>query len=1149
MRNAICVLVCTVALALSAWAVPSACEPLPGGVTMVRDDTGAWDGHLSLSITHQNRAGYQARKTLDLSSLPEEAWAAVKAVRVSALFCVRDYSWHDLPAKNGLDEAFEVVVNDTVNTFPTSGGAPVYQEGGPQNLEWYDLALPKEQFRRGVNEVIFRKAASEKNDDYLYVGIDHSQERGNSAVDFGDGKGWRQDTLTIPGGRGEYMVRLYLLTGDLAFAATWEPGHAPRPEDDPAGVLVFRGSRYGQVTAAGLALAATQSASLEWRAESVDASAPVTLTVAGTGDFRLAWLDRTGRDLAPTQQAAPCTVSLPAGPKAQPVGVRLTAGKGPVTLTRLVLQGALACRPPEAPPADQRPDLAAPAGRPVERVPACALGPGEATLQNAALRVRFTTGDRRLRLASLYNEWSTTEMVRQPAAVDLFLVESAGQRYAGSREFELERVEPTAGGFVATLSNSATALQASLQVTMTAEGLRLALDLQNRGPNACDFKVAFPHLAGLTVSGQPLEDGYFFPWGGGIFSQRPVTLRRGYGDHEALFQVMDLFSPTRGAGLYLRVDDAEGWHKVLALRKTIPGLPTGAGDASRVRTKPEYVWTRSLPETEGIGLAVEYLRRTRAPGKSFAPAAAVLAAHPGDWRVAMRAYADWAHRVWPWRPYPSRLKSVHTMTAHGWGQDVLFKDGAYRTDFIKPMADCVEIMSWWDWSPLGPLGAPLDQLDKVLTPGQIKLWQPYLVKDPVTGQMMWNNQPGDYRGYNPRFGGLPAFRQAVETWKSKGPLVTLYTDPFRLDEFSCETGRQFGKAWCVMGPEGKYTMGYEVTNPCHDLPAVREWVAREMRRVMQETGADGIRLDEYGHMGWACFNPEHQHTYAETGLSQWNKAVAEATRGVRQAMDEVNPTSVLTTEHAAYDYLMQHLEGCITYDYTVQATPLRPLEVNLQRFYFPECKAYELDHRGADPGDRKKFWNGVASFGRILPKPLYTIYKENEEVYASRACEALVPTLVPRLYANRFQAGDKTFYHLYNAVGYTHNGPVLALELKPGEHVVDLLTGAAPGLVPHGQGQAVALWLERGQVACLAVLPERLRGPHRQGPAWTIELTGESAGCTLAVASAEGTHLLSQPAVPGANRLDLSALAADAVPACAKLLKDGTLLDACPLAP
>jgi len=1149
MRCATATFAGTLALAFTSWAAPSAIESLPGGITMVRDDTGMWDRNLSLSITHQSKASYEARKTLDLSALPEATWTAAKEVRLSALFCVRDYSWHDLPQKNGLDEAFEVVVNGTVNTFPTNGGAPVYQERGPSTLDWYDLRLPKEQFRRGVNEIIFRKAQSAKNDDYFYLGIDHSREAGNSAVDFGDGKGWRQDTLTIPGGRGEYMVRLYLLASDLTAEAAWEPGLAPKVTD-PAGLLLFQGTRDGKATAAGLVLEKGQSALLEWGAERLDPASELAVAVDGSGRFALSWSAADSSPGKPVVQTAPFTCIQPAGAQPRLVGVAIAAEAGPFTLTRATVRGTLACRPPVAAPPDQRPDIAAPAGAAVTRPPACEVRTGEARLQNAGLRVRFTTTDGRLRLASLFNEWAGAEMVRHPEAVDLFLVEVGAKRYAGSRDFALDGVAPSPGGFVATLSQAEVGLRARFAATMTEEGLRLGLEVDNVGKAVCDLKVAFPHLAGLALSETPAADFYFFPWSG-LFSGQPAIIRRGYGDHEALYQVMDLFSPARGAGLYLRLDDAEGWHKVLALRKSIPGQPTWSGDASRVRTRPEFTWTGSLPEVEGVGMTCEYLRRTREPGKSFAPAPAILAAHPGDWRVAMKAYADWAHRVWSWRPYPSRLQGVHTMTAHGWARDVLFKDGAFRTDFIKPMADCVEIMSWWDWSPLGPLGAPMDQLESKLTPGQAKLWEPYIVKDPVTGQRMWNNQPGDYRGYNERFGGLPAFRQAVATWKALGPLVTLYTDPFRLDEFSCETGRKFGKAWCVMGPDGKYQMGYEVTNPCHDLPEVRAWVVAEMKRVMQETGADGIRLDEYGHMGWACFNPDHKHTYAEFGVSQWNKAVAETTCGVRQAMDEVNPASVLTTEHPGYDYLMRCLDGCITYDYTVQATPLRPLEVNLQRFYFPECKAYELDHRGADRLDRKKFWNGVASFGRILPKPFYTLYRENADVYSSRDCEALVPTLAARLYANRFSGAGKTFVHLYNATGHTQAGPLIALDLRPGQHAVEMLACEPVRLAPRGAAQAANLWLERDNVACIAILPLLLRNVRREAGALTLSLDGNAAtGTTLALAAVDGTVLATQPAGAGTNRLGLAALPADAAPAaCVKLLKDGTLLDLQPLQP
>jgi len=245
-----------------------------------------------------------------------------------------------------------------------------------------------------------------------------------------------------------------------------------------------------------------------------------------------------------------------------------------------------------------------------------------------------------------------------------------------------------------------------------------------------------------------------------------------------------------------------------------------------------------------------------------------------------------------------------------------------------------------------------------------------------------------------------------------------------------------------------------------------------MERVMRETGADGIRLDEYGHRGFVCYGDKHQHTYAERGLTQWMKATAQTTKMVRERMDKVAPGSVLTTEHPGYDYLMQFIDGCITYDLTVQKTELRPLEVNLQRFYFPECKAFELDHQRADVEHRKRFWNGVASFGSYYPDVMYGILREYREVFESRDCEALVPTLMQYVYANRFHAGERTIYTLYNATGHTVDGPVLRVEPSPKQRVVDLLADEPAQVVRTDAGSAVRAYLSRDDVACIAILPK-----------------------------------------------------------------------------
>ena len=243
-------LICAVALACAAWspsgaqAGPSLVESVGRGVTVVRDDNGNWAADCSKDITHQVESAYTARKTLDLSAVPEALWARVRAVRISALFMVRDYSRVAGGASDGLDEAYQLVVNGHVHTYPTGGGPTPFAEGAPQAPEWFDHDIPPSELRRGPNEILIRKApGAGAYDDYLYLCIDLTAHRGNSAVAF-DGATWRTDALTVPGGSGEYMVRAYLVTDSTTVAAIWRPLATPALEDS-AGIIAYAGPTVG----------------------------------------------------------------------------------------------------------------------------------------------------------------------------------------------------------------------------------------------------------------------------------------------------------------------------------------------------------------------------------------------------------------------------------------------------------------------------------------------------------------------------------------------------------------------------------------------------------------------------------------------------------------------------------------------------------------------------------------------------------------------------------------------------------------------------------------------------------------------------------------------------------------------------------------
>jgi len=1055
--NLIAVLWAAVSCSLAA-AAPSGVERAGEQCLVVRDEAGNWGGP-SLGMTHQRGPDYQAKKVLDLSAVAEEDWKAASEVRLSAHFCVRDYSMHDTQQVNGLDEAFEIVVNGKPLRVATHSGLPVYDEKKSLDaaMRWHAWIVPKEWFVRGPNEIVFRLVPPEGKspDDYLYLGIDNTAPGGNSWVKLGKGEAWRQDRLNAPGAQGEYMVRLYLVKGPREFQATWHAAEARL--NDPHGMIQYAGS-HGPAT------------QVEWDAASLDPLAPIKVVVetADAKPFAIHWLDAQGALVEPPQKGQGPRHELRLEPSAGPIpsGIRLDKTTPVKSVALIASKNPL----PGKATVDMAPAIDAPKGTRQQRAASCEIAADRITLANDNLRCRFDRVDGRLRLASLWNEWAAAEMVRRPEDSALLVIEVGGKRYAGSRDFVCREVAPLAGrqGFCATLVCEPAGLEAAMSVWID-DALRLGLNVTNRAAAPVDFKTAFPHLSGLAISEPPADDYYFYPWGGGIISDLPVVIRRGYGDHEAIYQVMDLFSPKRGAGLAVWCTDDDGRHKILALRKHVPGGQEANGDLPRTPTTEEYVWTNSLEAIPGVGMTYEYLRRTRTPGESFAARDVALQAHAGDWHAAMRTYADWCHRVWRFRPYPSRLQGVHNMIAAGWGQSPIFRDGKYRTDYVKPESDCLELMSWWEWSPLGPWSTPMDQLDSRLGEAVHRRWLSYLVKDPATGRMMFSNNPGDYDGYNERWGGLSALREAIRKYQQMGALVTLYTDPLRVDD-NTNCARRWGSQHCIRKADGTPQTHYEAWNPCLEVAEYRQWVAATMARVIRETGADGLRLDEYGHCGSACFSKLHEHTFAERGTTEWQRCIAESTKLVREAMDAVKPGSVLTTEHPGYDYLMPWIEGCITYDLTVLATPLRPMECNLQRFYFPECKCYELDHRQADPKHRKRFWNAVESFGAYYPADMDKILRQHADVFASRDCEPLVPTLTPRVYANRFRQGETAIYTLYNATGHTHFGPVLKLDLKPGEQVVELLRGAEVNCAPGDGGTVVSLYLERDAAACLATI-------------------------------------------------------------------------------
>jgi hypothetical protein len=1040
-------------------------HPRPG-ITVLRDDTGAWGG-FSMGVAHINRPDYQVRKTLALTALPQGALQRAKSARLRLYFAIQDYSWNmGDKTPNGLNEAFEVLVNGNALQFETKD--PRFPSKAKQDevlrADWADVDVPLGWLKPGELTVLIRKLPGGKGDDYIYPGIDNSVRYGHSATSFDSGKTWREDKLNTIDAQGEFMIRLVLSEVDLRAQATWE---LPDRIDDPSGWIAYHGTE-------GKALR------LEPQSDGSDGSRPIRATAHFDGNPpTIHWLD-LGEKPIPTGQPAvnanTVTSELPPGQWSLGA-LQVTPAEGG-QVQKITLDFELPTTEPK-PVVDLRPDIAAPRGQRRQAVPTCKLGDDTATLDNGALRAVFQLKPT-LALRSLHVAEIDRNVVARPEATHLFRLK-VGDAVYGCHEARVVGVKPVENGFVATAEVADTGLRVAFTAKAERDEFRLGCEVINEGNGTTQFHLASPHLAGLELSDDPADDYYLFPWGGGVIANVPTTLRTSYGEESAWWQMIDLFSPARGGGLYLRADDPTGLYKCPNLRKgeSVHG-DYALDETGRGHLDPAMMWRTALEPDAGVGVTFDYLRRDREPGGSFKAPDACLGSHAGDWREAMRRYVEWSHKTWPPRPYPSKLTNCWHVVAPGWGQGPLFADGVYRTDYLVPRNDVVEMMSWWSWSDKGPWGVPMDRLKEELGEAMYERYKAYWVKEPVTGKLMYPLNRGDYDGYMPQWGGLPALQAHLDRCRAAGNVPMFYTDPI-LACANTKLGSQRGPTFGIMNPlwkddyrTGKTPEGYVGSYGgycmCLDTEWYSGWVAECLARVCRETGIDGVRVDEYGHRGYVCTSDKHKHLFAEPGHNAWLQALARNCRQIHEAMDKVRPGLLLTAEFPGNDHMAAALEGAIVYDVR-RESPVRPAPINLFRFYFPECKSFEIDRPARRNARNMMLWNAVGAFSALYPDQVHAVLKQHTEVFERRDNEPLVPTLVPRVYANRFGAGDKVIFTLHNATGHTVDAPVLAVEVDPQHRFLDLVTGQQ--LTPtRANGKAVIrLKLSREDTVVIGRLP------------------------------------------------------------------------------
>ena len=222
---------------------------------------------------------------------------------------------------------------------------------------------------------------------------------------------------------------------------------------------------------------------------------------------------------------------------------------------------------------------------------------------------------------------------------------------------------------------------------------------------------------------------------------------------------------------------------------------------------------------------------------------------------------------------------------------------------------------------------------------------------------------GDYFFAAQNLGGFEAARRGVEAVHRAGGRMLYYVEGLILWKRS-RIGRSRGRAWALVKADGTYDDHYKgFWHMCPACREWREWLAEECAAIVRTVGVDGFFIDSTCATHYhRCFNPEHRHPHPDV----WNWGLRHLARAVREAVDRVNPETILFFEGVG-DIAREFIDGSLahTHDWT-RGRFTEPIG----RFLHPDMRAYESWCRSTSPDPRMPrpnprrlhVWNSVNGY-------------------------------------------------------------------------------------------------------------------------------------------------------------------------------------------
>ena len=565
------------------------------------------------------------------------------------------------------------------------------------------------------------------------------------------------------------------------------------------------------------------------------------------------------------------------------------------------------------------------------------------------------------------------------------------------------------------------------------DGLWLATTVRNDGQQTRTVGLTAPRLGPYRLSAAAADAWYLVPRRGAAFDNRPCVYRERYCGTFPV-QFLDTFCPSRGRGLCLRTEDKACLRKRFLLEKKAGRFTIG----------------------------VDYPDRPVGPGETLELPLTVVQATDGDWHRGLAAYRTWL-RAWhkplsPRKPWFREIFNFRQRFLHA--HDPLYdhEHGTYHLqraiDEARAEFGGIEYLHLFDWGTCGPHGR-------------------------IYGRT------GDHSPYDFLQGGRRALRKAIAAIRDRGVPVGLYIEGYLLTARG-KLGQAHGKQWQLVDRRGQgvWWPGNVEMSICAGVPAWREVQASTYATKVAELGVDGMYIDQFGfaNAGKDCWATTHGHPVP----SYCVRTERDATRMIRQRIDTVAKGVAIYTEESPVDVTTQLQDGSFTYAMRTTHHTQTRVPLNALRFAVPDFKTIEILYCDKPTGSwatgvRWVFFNGEAIWlegpavewfephTRATIRRCHRILRQHKDAFTTLQPVPLVPTQMGGVFANRFPAGRKTVYTLYNARHRTARGEVLRLPHHKGATYYDAWRDRPATVRRDGAHTLLATELGPHGVGCLVV--------------------------------------------------------------------------------